>query len=191
MCYWKTKLVPADAELVRMVESLTDRPCEPKNGGDHYFIEVNYEAHPEPEYIAAIWDAIDGRLGERLYSIKDDAERKCLFVRVRFSEERLPGFMYATHIKTERPEKGDEFCRIIGKVRALQVTRKNAERLLVFVGNGEMEIPKEDGKPAVFHFLNNGLSVWAHALEGMFVVYKGPGHFEVMTAQQFRADYER
>ena len=82
--YWKTKLTPFDAELFKMVESLTEKPCEPKNGGNHYFFEVDYEKHSEPEYILAIWDAIEGRIGKRLINIKDDAERHALLVRVRF-----------------------------------------------------------------------------------------------------------
>ncbi len=190
MEYWKTKLVPFDAELFRMVESLTQMPCKPKNGGDHYFIEVDYSKHNEPEYISAIWDAIEGRMGERLFAIKDDAERHCILARIHFSEEKLPGFIYAPNVKDERPEVGDTFYRTIGRVKALQVTKDNAARLIVFVGNGEMEVPKEDG-PAIFHFLNAGLSVWAHAMEGMFIVHKGPGLFEVLTGQQFRREYER
>ena len=53
MEYWQTKLTAFDAELCKMVESLTEKPCEPKNGGTHYFFEANYEKHNQPEYILA------------------------------------------------------------------------------------------------------------------------------------------
>ena len=33
--YWQIKLTAFDAELVKMVESLTGKPCEPKNGGNN------------------------------------------------------------------------------------------------------------------------------------------------------------
>ena len=85
--YWQNKLTAFDAELVKMVESLTGKPCEPKNGGDHYFFEADYEKHNEPEYIFAIWDAIEGRTGKRLVSIKDNPDRHALMVYVKFYSE--------------------------------------------------------------------------------------------------------
>ena len=82
--FWKTKLSAFDTALVNMVEHLTERPCEPRNGGSHYFFEADYEKHNQPEYILAIWDAIEGRAGKRLISIKDDADRHALIVRIKF-----------------------------------------------------------------------------------------------------------
>ena len=84
MEYWKEKLTSWDSELCAMVESMTERPCKPKNGGDHYFIEPSYKNHNDPQFILALWDAIEGRAGERLMEIKDMPERQCLWVRIRF-----------------------------------------------------------------------------------------------------------
>lgn len=81
---WKTKLMPFDAALCKMVESLTGMPCEPKNGGDHYFIECDYQKHNDPQHILAMWDAIEGRAGERLLHIADDRERMCIIARIKF-----------------------------------------------------------------------------------------------------------
>ena len=91
--FWRTKLTPFDTELAIMVESLTGKPCELKPGGDHYFFEADYENHNDPQYILAMWDAIEGRTGERLLEIKDDADRHALFVRVKFSEQKYPGII--------------------------------------------------------------------------------------------------
>ena len=85
---WQNKLTAFDAELVKMVESLTEKPCEPKNGDDHYFILVNYENHNDPDYIMAIWDAIEGRAGNRLLEIKDIPENHELFVKIKFYSGR-------------------------------------------------------------------------------------------------------
>ena len=82
--YWQSKLTAFDAQLCKMVESLTEMECEPKNGGDHYFIEPSYKKHNDPQFILALWDAIEGRAGERLIEIHDDPERQCLWVRIRF-----------------------------------------------------------------------------------------------------------
>lgn len=88
MEHWQTKLTPFDAQLCDMVESLSGEPCEPKSGGDHYFIECSYKHDSDPQHIFAMWDAIEGRAGKRLMEIKDDPERMCLLVRIKFYDER-------------------------------------------------------------------------------------------------------
>lgn len=98
---WKSKLTPFDAELCRMVESLTGIDCEPKNGGNHYFIEANYRNHNNPEYIVAMWDAIEGRCGKRLISIKDMPERTSLFVRISFYSEPCKDAAFIPKIEQE------------------------------------------------------------------------------------------
>lgn len=95
------KLTPWDRELFIMVESLTGKSCEPRDGGDHYFFEVNYENHNDPDYILAVWDAIEGRTGERLLNIKDDADRKSLFVYVEFYEGECPDTMFIPRVERE------------------------------------------------------------------------------------------
>lgn len=85
--YWQSKLTAFDAAMFVWIEALTQRPCEPKNGGSHYFFEVDYSEHIDPDYIAAVWDALEGRIGKRLISIKDEPERHSLMVRVRFYDE--------------------------------------------------------------------------------------------------------
>lgn len=186
--FWKSKLTPYDAELFMMVESLTGKPCEPKNGGTHYFFEADYEKHNSPEYILAIWDAIEGRTGKRLISIMDDAERHALFVRVKFSDTQYPGIIRLAREKGQEPTKGRVFCRKLSEIRAIQVNRNNVDALLQFVGNGEMEIPK-DG-PATFHFRNAAGTVYAHAPEHSYIVYLKSEHFKVVDESTFENEYE-
>ena len=82
--YWKTKLTTLDTELCQAVQSLTKNPCEPKNGGDHYFIEVDYCNNTDPQHILTIWNLIEERAENRLKELKDDPERKCLWARITF-----------------------------------------------------------------------------------------------------------
>lgn len=188
MDYWKEKLNPFDAELFLMVESLTEKPCEPKNGGDHYFFEADYSKHHTPEYISAVMDAIAGRLGERMIEMVDDPDREKIFVRVKFSETEYPGLMQSVAKKRGNPDKGFVFCHKLEEIKAVQVRTENVQRLLEFVGNGEIEFPK-DG-PMKFHFLNASRSVWAHAEELQFVVYVKEGLFEIMDASKFLKQYD-
>lgn len=187
--YWKTKLTPSDAELFVMVESLLGKHCLPCSGGDHYFFEADYELHrDEPEYLLAVWDAIEGRLGERCIEIKDDADRHAFLVRARFSTEKLPGLVRAAECRKPEPSSGVLYCGKLEEVLAMQVQRDNADALIRFVGNGEMEIP--DKGPAMFHFLNSGV-VFIHALEGDYIVYQGHGRFSLVPRKQFERAYER
>ena len=82
--YWKTKLTELDIELCWAVRLLTLRPCEPKNGGDHYFIEADYRNNTDPQHILAVWDLIEKHAGNRLIELEDEPERQCLWARVAF-----------------------------------------------------------------------------------------------------------
>lgn len=186
--FWRTKLTPFDTELAIMVESLTGKPCELKNGGDHYFFEADYENHNDPNYILAMWDAIEGRTGERLLEIKDDPDRHTLFVRVKFSEQKYPGIIRASRDCSPQESYGKTYCHKLVEIRAVQVERDNAENVLRFVGNGEWEIP-DDG-PATFHFLNAAGSVFAHAPEHSYIVHAGPERFEIVDKETFEKEYE-
>lgn len=186
--YWKTKLTPYDAELFMMVESLTQRPCVPKNGGNHYFFEADYENHiGKPEVLLAIWDAIEGRTGRRLISMNDNADRHAFMVRVRFSTEKYPGIIRSRD-REQNLGDGIIFRHKLSETLAVQVERNNPEVLFEFVGNGEMEIP-ENG-PAVFHFLNCAGSVYSHAPEHSYIVYSGPEKFEIVDQETFEKEYE-
>lgn len=186
--YWKEKLNPFDAELFLMVESLTEKPCEPKNGGDHYFFEADYSKHHTPEYISAVMDAIAGRLGERMIEMVDDPDRETILVRVKFSETEYPGLMQSVAKKRGNPDKGFVFCHKLEEIKAVQVKTENVQRLLEFVGNGQIEFPK-DG-PMKFHFLNASRSVWAHAEHLQYIVFVKEGLFEVVGKEEFELKYE-
>lgn len=188
MEYWKSKLNAWDAELLLMVENLTERPCEPKNGGDGYFIMANYSKHNEPEYINAVWNAIEGRAGKRLLEINDMPDQQCIYVRIAFSDSKYPSLFTKVEKTKSDPNFGNRYCRQLQEIRALQVTRDNVDDLLGFVGNGELETPKNG--TAMFHFLNAGESVYCHAPESWYIVYVKDGLFEVVPKEQFESEYE-
>ena len=188
MEYWKEKLTSWDSELSAMVESMTERPCKPKNGGDHYFIEADYSKHHEPDYINAIYNAIAGRLGKRLIDIKDDADRETLLVRVKFKEDNTIGFRYRENPGKENPESGETYCHKLEEIKAVQVRPDNVDKLLEFIGNGEFE--KEAGKLGTFHFLNASGSVWAHAAESDYIVFVKDGLFKIVSKADFQNEYE-
>lgn len=191
---WKNKLTPFDSELAIMVESLTGKPCELCNGGDHYFFEADYEKHVnEKEYLFAILDAIEGRTGKRLVGLDDDPDRHVFIVSVLFSNVRYPNMIRLDRDEEENPSAGTPFYPKgddTNHVMAVQVQRGNAAQLLAFVGNGEMLIDKDPDGKAVFQFLNASGSVYADAPEFSYIVYRSPGRFEIVEWEKFEQEYE-
>lgn len=182
------RLTPWDAELCMMVESLTQRPCKAKNGGNHYFIEVDYSLHNDPDYISAIYDAIAGRVGDRLIRITDDPDGQRLIVRIRFHKHVYPKVFAAVDNAPGEMLNGDIYTNGQNDVYALQVTLDNCERLIAFVGNGQMEVTS-NGK-SEFHFTNQQ-SVYAHAPESSYIVYVGPEHYRIVDKDNFEGQYTR
>lgn len=189
---WEKRLTPWDMELALMVESLTGKPCELCNGGDHFFFEADYENHAtEPEYLLALWDAIEGRTGKRLLGMDDDPERHVFIVTVMFSNERYPALIRLDRDAKENPSVGTPYypkTDDVNHVLAVQVERGNDAQLLTFVGNGQMLIVP-DGKVA-FQFLNAGGSVYADAPEHSYIVYRGPGRFEIIEQEKFEKEFK-
>ena len=179
------RLTPWDGELCMMVESLTGKPCKPKNGGTHYFIEADYSLHNEPEYINAIYEAIAGRIGERLIKITDDPDAQRLVVRVKFHPTIYPKiFTGGDNSGNENIHRGQQYSNGKDVVWALQVNWDNCERLFDFVGGGEMEVA-EDGK-MTFHFLNADKSVYVHVPEKSYIVFDQPCHFHIESPEEFK-----
>jgi hypothetical protein len=182
--WWNEKLTSSDKELFRMVEFLTEKPCEPKKSPNGYFIEADYSKHNDPDYINALYEAIEGRVGKRLIKIEDCPERNCLYVEIRFSEEKLPGLVSVSKIQAPSLEIGSKLTiRGYSEIYFMGVRRNNAERLIEFVGNGKMEIPSEGN--AVFHFLNNSGSIWCDAPEGSFIVSLSNEIFSIKSGDRF------
>lgn len=187
---WKSRLTPFDYECLMMVDSLTGVETEPKNGGDHYFFEADYRKYDSPEVLGGIWQAIEGRFGDRILEMWDDPERKAFFVRVKFAE-------FKTKLFTKEPDcpklylgeraiyrEGGE----VREIRAMQVRRNKINELLNFVGNGEYE--QNEDRLDSFHWLNFG-TVYGHAEEGDWLVYVGFDRFIKVDKNTFENEYRR
>ena len=192
---WTKRLSPWDWELSIMVESLTGKPCELCNGGDHFFFEADYADHAnDPEYLLALWDAIEGRTGKRLIGLDDDPERHVFIATVLFSNERYPALIRCDREAEENPSAGTPYYPIGDDANpdlAVQVERENGAQLLSFVGNGQMLIGKDPGGKVVFQFLNASGTVYADAPEHSYVVYRAPGRFEIVDRDRFEREHKQ
>lgn len=152
------RLTPYDAELCMMVESLTQKPCAPEPEKDFYRIQVDYSTRPEPDFVAALIAAIEGRAGERFLSVEDFPDDKFLLIRIKYSGEKLP-FCYGDERNKIEPDLSvaETYCRGEEVLKAVQVRRTDLERLQKFVGGGELRIPRSPECKATFHFLNGSV----------------------------------
>jgi len=85
--YLESKLCSADLRLKRMVESVTKREIDFKRGDGGYFFTAGYSQIDTPEQILALWDAIEGYLGDRLEKIQDCPDGKSIYVKVKYATE--------------------------------------------------------------------------------------------------------
>lgn len=182
------RLTPFDAELCVMVESLTQKPCVPEPGKGLYSIQVDYSIRPEPDFVAALIAAIEGRAGERFLSVEDFPDNKFLRIRIKYSDAKLP-FCYGSETTKVEPDLSvaDTYCRGEEVLRAVQVRRTDLERLQKFVGGGELRIPRCPDCKASFHFLNG--SVFLDVDEYDYIC-AGKVAFFVMKCREFESNFQ-
>lgn len=184
------KLTPFDAELARMVSSLTGRECRPlvSDNGESYTIIVDYSYHKDPDYIGAIFRAIEGRVGDRLIGIRDESDLHRALADIKMSDNNLPELTEMREVIPASIESGVTYCRKLAECKAVQVRRDNAKQLILFVGNGEMEAP-EDG-PVSFTFRNAFGGVYCTAQEGDYIQFVRDGLYAVISKDDFERLWE-
>ena len=182
------RITPFDNEACVMLESLTEREVVATEMDDNFTIHAFYNKHNNPDYISAIIDAARGRFGERFIEVSDEPEREMLKFTIAYDTHQLP--MLAGDLETgnPRPDFGNVYCHQLEEIRAVQVTRKNIERLQQFVGGGQMIIERCPNGKAWFSFLNNGTFV--DAPEHSYIVYVAPERFEIVDKETFEKEYE-
>lgn len=183
------RLTPFDNEACVMLESLTEREVVATEMDDNFTIHVFYNKHNNPDYVSAIIDAARGRFGERFIEVNDEPEREMLKFTIAYDIHQLP--MLAGDLQTgnPHPEFGTIYCHQLEEISAVQVTRRNNERLQQFVGGGQMAIERRlDGK-AWFSFLNNGTFV--DVPEYSYIVKReNASHFEIWPEDKFKKEWE-
>lgn len=183
------RLTPFDNEACVMLESLTEREVVATEMDDNFTIYVFYNKHNNPDYVSAIIDAARGRFGERFIEVNDEPEREMLKFTIAYDTHQLP--MLAGDLQTgnPHPEFGTIYCHQLEEISAVQVTRRNNERLQQFVGGGQMAIERRLDGTAWFSFLNNGTFV--DVPEYSYIVKReNASHFEIWPADKFKKEWE-
>lgn len=183
------RLTPFDNEACVMLESLTEREVVATEMDDNFTIHAFYNKHNNPDYVSAIIDAARGRFGERFIEVNDEPEREMLKFTIAYDTHQLP--MLAGDLQTgnPNPEFGTIYCHQLEEISAVQVTRRNNERLQQFVGGGQMAIERRPDGKAWFSFLNNGTFI--DVPEYSYIVKReNASHFEIWPEDKFKKEWE-
>lgn len=167
--YFYDKLTPRDTEIAIMVESLVGKPCEIQNGGDCWFMQVDYSEHPDSDYLAAVMAAIEGKAGDRFLEFKDMPDNNSFLVYIAFDKKDLP--QQAGYIGMNREAR--KWLGVFNEKTGLweiEVDRKRYSEVIAFIGGGEWEIEKCPGGKATFHFVDRVSGVIQHVNEGDVLV---------------------
>ena len=183
------RITPFDNEACVMLESLTEREVVATEMDDNFTIHAFYNKHNNPDYVSAIIDAARGRFGERFIEVNDEPEREMLKFTIAYDTHQLP--MLAGDLQTgnPHPEFGTIYCHQLEEISAVQVTRRNNERLQQFVGGRQMAIERRPDGKAWFSFLNNGTFV--DVPEYSYIVKReNASHFEIWPEDKFKKEWE-
>lgn len=176
-------------EVVRMCESMTGKDVtlhnasNRKNGGLLMFYYGD-----KGELYAPLVDAIKARLGDRIIDIHDNPYMRYGMVKFRLKDCDFPQETGNINESWKDDEdEGNTYAHKLQEVKAIKVERYNVEKLINFVGGGQMTITR--GGTAVFSFLNNG-AAYLDAPEHSYIVRVGESRFKVVPDKEFENEWE-
>lgn len=164
----KGKLTPFDTETIVMVQSVIGKDVKIAQSNSSFSIVA--DTSELSHYIQrAVIDAVRGRCGDKL--IRYD-EGKVLTFEISYTpgSENMPDEI-RDYNQVPRYDIGDMYVSKIDedyKIRAMEVTKENAQRLIEFLGGGFCEI-LPNGDCSFTYITDNG--ILATANEGDYIVY--------------------
>lgn len=175
-------------EVVRMCESTTGTDVKLFKAEDEIELRLIFYYQDNEEIYEPLIEAIKSRLGDRVIDTFNNRYMRagivtCTFVACDFPQEI--GNMNESRKDDE--DEGNTYAHKLQEVKAIKVERYNVEKLINFVGGGQMTITR--GGTAVFSFLNNGVA-YLDAPEHDYVVRVGESRFKVVPAKEFENEWE-
>lgn len=174
-------------EVVRMCESTTGKEVILRNSAVKNKCRLFFNYGIKDVYTPII-DAIKARLGDRIIETYDFSFMSVGMVELKLLDCDFPQELGDMNKKWKDDEdEGNTYAHKLQEVKAIKVERYNVERLINFVGGGQMTITR-DGK-AVFSFLNNGVA-YLDAPEHSYIVRVGESRFKVVPEKDFEKEWE-
>ena len=177
-------------EVVRMCEITTENEVKLFKADDVRGGRLVFYYQERENVVIPLFEAIKARLGDRMVDSFNNEYLRAGIVTFKFADVDFPKEFGDMNKKWKDDEdEGNTYAHKLQEVKAIKVERYNVEKLINFVGGGQMTIPRTTNSIAVFSFLNNG-GVYLDAPEHDYVVRVGESRFKVVPAKEFENEWE-
>ena len=177
-------------EVVRMCESTTETKVQLFKADDVRCGRLVFYYQERENVVIPLFEAIKSRLGDRMVDSFNNEYLRAGIVTFKFADVDFPQEFGDMNKKWKDDEdEGNTYAHKLQEVKAIKVERYNVEKLINFVGGGQMTIPRTPNGIAVFSFLNNG-GAYLDASEHDYVVRVGESRFKVVPAKEFENEWE-
>ena len=177
-------------EVVRMCESTTENEVKLFKADDVRGGRLVFYYQERENVVIPLFEAIKSRLGDRMVDSFNNEYLRAGIVTFKFADVDFPQEFGDMNKKWKDDEdEGNTYAHKLQEVKAIKVERYNVEKLINFVGGGQMTIPRTPNGIAVFSFLNNG-GAYLDATEHDYVVRVGESRFKVVPAKEFENEWE-
>ena len=177
-------------EVVRMCEITTENEVKLFKADDVRGGRLVFYYQERENVVIPLFEAIKARLGDRMVDSFNNEYLRAGIVTFKFADVDFPQEFGDVNEKWKDDEdEGNTYAHKLQEVKAIKVERYNVEKLINFVGGGQMTIPRTPNGIAVFSFLNNG-GVYLDAPEHDYVVRVGESRFKVVPAKEFENEWE-
>lgn len=177
-------------EVVRMCESTTENEVKLFKTEDEISGRLVFYYQERENVVIPLFEAIKARLGDRMVDSFNNEYLRAGIVTFKFADVDFPQEFGDMNKKWKDDEdEGNTYAHKLQEVKAIKVERYNVEKLINFVGGGQMTIPRTPNGIAVFSFLNNG-GAYLDASEHDYVVRVGESLFKVVPAKEFENEWE-
>lgn len=150
----KQVLSPFDCDMCAMIEDITQQ--EIKVTASDTSIRLSWSQNgsegkdkPEAQRIAALKQAIRGRLGDRFIEFSYADNKQSVYMK--YDPEEYPEEV-RTKLADPDTTAGSRYCRIMLEVDAIQFRRDNVNDVLKFTGGGTVTTPRTPNGKAVYSF---------------------------------------
>ena len=144
-------------EVVRMCESTTENEVKLFKEEDEISGRLVFYYQKRENVVIPLFEAIKARLGDRMVDSFNNEYLRAGIVTFKFADVDFPQEFGDMNKKWKEDEyEGNTYAHKLQEVKAIKVERYNVEKLINFVGGGQMTITR--GGTAVFSFLNNGVA---------------------------------
>ena len=143
-------------EVVRMCESTTENEVKLFKADDGRCGRLVFYYQERENVVIPLFEAIKARLGDRMVDSFNNEYLRAGIVTFKFADVDFPQEFGDVNKKWKDDEdEGNTYAHKLQEVKAIKVERYNVEKLINFVGGGQMTIPRTPNGIAVFSFLNN------------------------------------